>query len=51
MALPCGFNTTAGTKLPIGMQIIGKAFGEREIIEIAHAFEQTTGFVQDKPEL
>lgn len=32
------------------MQIIGKAFGEKEIISIAHAFEQTADFALGRPE-
>ncbi len=50
MALPCGFTEEAGKRLPVGMQIIGKAFGEKEIIKIAHAFEQTADFAGGKPE-
>ena len=50
VALPCGFTSEAGKKLPVGMQIIGKAFGEKEIISIAHAFEQTAEFATGRPE-
>ena len=50
MAVPCGFETAeGGSKLPVGLQILGKAFGEADIIRIAHAFEQTAEFAWGTP--
>lgn len=37
ISLPCGF-THGG--LPVGLQLIGKASGERHLIEIAREFER-----------
>lgn len=52
VALPCGFVSNGpAKKLPVGMQIIGKAFGEKDIITIAHVFEQTADFAVGTPEL
>lgn len=42
ISLPCGF--TASPKLPIGLQILGKPFGEPTMFRIAHAYEQSTGW-------
>lgn len=43
--VPCGF-TNAAPRLPIGLQILGRPFGEESVLRVAHAFEQTsTGFV------
>jgi aspartyl-tRNA(Asn)/glutamyl-tRNA(Gln) amidotransferase subunit A len=39
MSLPGGFSTDG---LPIGIQLIGKPFGEATILQAAHAFEQAT---------
>jgi len=39
ISIPCGFDDN---KLPIGLQIIGKAFDERKILQLAHAYEQKT---------
>jgi len=39
ISIPCGFDEH---KLPIGLQIIGKAFDERKILQLAHAYEQKT---------
>ena len=46
LALPCGF-TPEG--LPIGMQLIGPAFGEEILFQLGHAYEQATDWHQRKP--
>ncbi|MGH6886870.1 MAG: amidase, partial [Geminicoccales bacterium] len=46
LSVPCGF--TAGG-LPIGLQIVGKAFDEAGILRIAHAYEQATGWHRRRP--
>ncbi len=38
---PCGFGADG---MPIGMQLIGKAFSEPQLIQAAYTFEQNTGF-------
>lgn len=48
ISLPCGFSTEG---LPIGLQIVGKAFDEAGILEIAHAYEQATDWHQRHPVL
>jgi len=40
MSLPCGF--TSAPKLPVGLQLLGKPLGESQLLQIAHAYEQTT---------
>lgn len=37
--------------LPVGMQIIGKRFGEAMILRVAHQFQQATDFHLEKPKL
>ncbi len=49
ISLPCGF--TATPKLPIGLQLLGKPFGEETILKLAHAYEQTTDWHKEKPAL
>jgi aspartyl-tRNA(Asn)/glutamyl-tRNA(Gln) amidotransferase subunit A len=46
ISLPCGF-TAAG--LPIGLQIIGPAWGEARVLQLAFAYEQTTAWHKRKP--
>jgi aspartyl-tRNA(Asn)/glutamyl-tRNA(Gln) amidotransferase subunit A len=37
--------------LPIGMQLIGRPFGETEVLRLGHAFEQASGTRTRRPEL
>jgi aspartyl-tRNA(Asn)/glutamyl-tRNA(Gln) amidotransferase subunit A len=46
ISLPCGF--TENPKLPIGLQILGKPFGESNLLKIAHAYEQSTAWHREK---
>jgi aspartyl-tRNA(Asn)/glutamyl-tRNA(Gln) amidotransferase subunit A len=49
VSLPCGFTTNP--KLPIGLQILGKPFGEATMLRVAHAFEQATPWRKERPAL
>ncbi|GIW17020.1 MAG: glutamyl-tRNA(Gln) amidotransferase subunit A [Tepidiforma sp.] len=40
ISVPCGFSDG----LPVGMQIIGNFFDEGRILQVAHAYEQASGF-------
>lgn len=46
MSVPCGFGEGG---LPIGLQLIGKAFDEEALIRVAHAYEQATEWHRKKP--
>ena len=48
ISVPCGF-TKAG--IPIGLQISGPHWGEAEILQLAHAYEQATGWHLRSPDL
>jgi aspartyl-tRNA(Asn)/glutamyl-tRNA(Gln) amidotransferase subunit A len=48
ISLPCGFDTKG---LPIGLQIIGPAFGEERILHTAYAYEQSTDWGKHAPDL
>jgi aspartyl-tRNA(Asn)/glutamyl-tRNA(Gln) amidotransferase subunit A len=47
ISIPCGFDRG----LPIGLQIIGKAFDEETVLRAAFAFEQNTDWHKQKPSL
>ena len=47
LSLPCGFTTKP--KLPIGLQILGRPFGEETILRLAHLYEQSTDWRKEKP--
>jgi aspartyl-tRNA(Asn)/glutamyl-tRNA(Gln) amidotransferase subunit A len=49
ISVPCGF--TQSPKLPIGLQLLGKPFGEETILRLAHAYEQSTDWRSHKPPL
>ena len=53
ISVPCGFTPGRADRprLPIGMQLLGKPFGEQVILRIAHAYEQSTPWHQEKPGL
>ena len=42
ISIPCGFAEEEGKKLPIGLQLIGQPFQESQLLQIAHAYEQST---------
>lgn len=43
ISVPCGFaDSENGKKLPIGLQLLGKALDEGRIFQVAHAYEQST---------
>ena len=46
ISLPCGF--TQNPKLPIGLQLLGKPFGEETLLKIAHAYELNTLWHKEK---
>jgi aspartyl-tRNA(Asn)/glutamyl-tRNA(Gln) amidotransferase subunit A len=48
LSLPCGF-TTGG--LPVGLQIIGAEWAEEKILQVAHAYEQSTIWHEKLPPL
>lgn len=47
ISVPCGF--TKSPKLPIGLQLLGKPFGEEVLLKIAHTYEQATNWHTEKP--
>ena len=49
VSLPCGF--TSGPKLPVGLQLLGKPFGEQELLKIAHAYEQSTPWHKERVQI
>ena len=48
LSLPCGFSEKG---LPIGLQLLGQPFGEAQLLQAAHAYEQATDWNQKKPDL
>jgi aspartyl-tRNA(Asn)/glutamyl-tRNA(Gln) amidotransferase subunit A len=52
ISVPCGLaKMEDGKELPIGLQLLGKAFDEERILQVAHAYEQSTNWHKRKPRL
>ena len=49
VSVPCGF--TKQPQLPIGLQILGKAFDEETILRVGYAYEQATEWHKARPNL
>ena len=48
VSIRCGFSAAG---LPIGLQVIGRAFDEPRVLRVAHAYEQATSWLEKRPEL
>lgn len=51
ISVPCGLARVDHAQLPIGLQLLGKAMDEARLLQIAHAYEQSTEWHKAKPEL
>jgi aspartyl-tRNA(Asn)/glutamyl-tRNA(Gln) amidotransferase subunit A len=48
VSVPCGFDANG---LPVGLQLIGRAFDEARVLRAAHAYEQATAWGERRPAL
>ena len=48
LSVPCGF---ADDGLPVGMQLIGRAFEEATVLRIGHCYQQLTTWHERAPRL
>ncbi|MBV8169029.1 MAG: amidase [Alphaproteobacteria bacterium] len=48
LTVPCGFDPRG---LPVAFQLIGKPFGEPDMLAVAHHYEQAAGWWQKTPDL
>ncbi len=48
LSVPCGFDRN---HLPIGLQLLGPAFGEDKVLRVGHAYEQATEWHKEGPTL
>jgi aspartyl-tRNA(Asn)/glutamyl-tRNA(Gln) amidotransferase subunit A len=46
LSVPCGFSADG---LPIGMQIIGRAFDEGTVLRVGHAYQELTDWHTREP--
>jgi aspartyl-tRNA(Asn)/glutamyl-tRNA(Gln) amidotransferase subunit A len=51
ISVPCGFAQVDGARLPVGLQLLGRNFDEARLLQIAHAYEQSTPWHKERPTL
>jgi aspartyl-tRNA(Asn)/glutamyl-tRNA(Gln) amidotransferase subunit A len=49
ISVPCGFTDAEGTRLPVGLQLVGRAFDEATLLLAADAFERATDWHRQRP--
>ena len=49
LSVPCGFAKVDNHDLPIGLQLLGKSLDEARLLQIAHAYEQSTDWHKARP--
>ena len=51
ISVPCGFSPASGGRLPIGIQLTGRAFDEATLLRAADAYQRDTSFHTEVPAL
>jgi aspartyl-tRNA(Asn)/glutamyl-tRNA(Gln) amidotransferase subunit A len=50
ISIPCGFTQSPdGASLPVGLQLVARPLDEARLLQVAHSFEQTTEWHQQRP--
>lgn len=50
ISVPCGFvDADNGKKLPVGLQLLANSFEEPRLLQLAHAYEQSTPWHKERP--
>src|SRR5205809_749702 len=49
ISVPCGFAEVDGSRLPVGLQLLGKPLDEARILEMACAYERSTDWHKARP--
>lgn len=47
ISVPCGFVQEGGSKLPVGLQFLGKSLDETRLLGIADAYERMSGWTKE----
>ena len=51
ISIPCGFADKDNSRLPVGLQLLGKPLDESRLLQLAHAYEQSTSWHRERPVL
>jgi aspartyl-tRNA(Asn)/glutamyl-tRNA(Gln) amidotransferase subunit A len=49
ISVPCGFAEVEGSRLPIGLQLLGEPLDEARVLQMAYAYEQSTDWHKGRP--
>jgi aspartyl-tRNA(Asn)/glutamyl-tRNA(Gln) amidotransferase subunit A len=49
LALPCGFAQVEGKQLPVGIQLVGRAFGENTLLALGREYQRHTDWHRRQP--
>jgi aspartyl-tRNA(Asn)/glutamyl-tRNA(Gln) amidotransferase subunit A len=49
LSVPCGFVSSEGKDLPIGLQLAGRAFADELLLRVAYAYEQSSPWHTRRP--
>ncbi len=49
ISVPCGFSDSDGSRLPVGLQLLGKPLGESDILRAAHTYQLSTDWHKARP--
>lgn len=49
ISVPCGFVNEGGKELPVGLHLVGKPLDEETVLQAAHAYEQSAGWLGRRP--
>jgi aspartyl-tRNA(Asn)/glutamyl-tRNA(Gln) amidotransferase subunit A len=49
LSVPCGFAAVESQELPVGLQLVGRAFEDGLLLRVAHAYEQATPWHTRRP--
>jgi aspartyl-tRNA(Asn)/glutamyl-tRNA(Gln) amidotransferase subunit A len=49
ISVPCGFSSGSSSRLPIGIQLTGRAFDEATLLRAADAYQRDTAFHDERP--
>ena len=47
VSVPCGFTSQT---LPVGLQLVGRAWEEASLLRVAHAYERATAWKEKRPQ-
>ncbi len=49
LSVPCGFASSDGKELPVGLQIIGPQWGDQKVFNVGYAFQEATEWHKKVP--